>query len=317
MPCCLESNRELIIDMKNDVDQNPKFKASDITVVVSTHSSDVFEKCVRSVYNQRPREIILILDDPDEKTEKAAESLKGISRIVKTRKSMFISKTRNLGIKLSKTPLIAFLDGDCIPTRNWIKQILRAFQFGDIVYGKRLSYLKKGNWREVRYRARSGKYAEKRIRVFTKDNMQDMYLISGQNLACKRSLVDNFKFGGDQDWQKGGEDVDFQFWSIGRGYKCVFNPKMIVIHHHPQSLFKHFKKAIDYGFADGFLFQRHPEVKQNKWFNNYTPNLLHSVSLLDFNLFLADLFDYMGTKIGRLLFRFYKIKRHMKGKEKI
>ncbi len=286
-----------------------KFKPSDVTVIVSTHSSDVLERCVRSVYKQHPKKIIVILDDPDEKTEKSAEPLKKIASVIKTHKSMFISKTRNLGIRLSKTKLIAFLDGDCIPTKGWIKQVLKAFEYGDLVYGKRLSYLKKENWREIRYRIRSGKYTEKRIRVFTKENMQDMYLISGQNMACKRDIVKNFKFSEDEDWQKGGEDVDFQFWCIQNGYRCVFNPKMTVIHHHSQGLSKHFRKAIDYGFADGFLFERHPEVKQNKWFNNYVPSLTNSISSLDFKVFLADLSDYLGTKIGRILFRFYKFKK--------
>ncbi|MGC8622020.1 MAG: glycosyltransferase [Caldisphaera sp.] len=306
--------------MKVEPDRNEgraEFRASDITVIISTHSSGVLEECVKSVYRQHPKKIIVILDDPDEKTEKIGESLKKVATIVKTRKSIFISRTRNLGIKLSKTQLIAFLDGDCVPTKGWIKQILKAFRFGDLVYGKRLSYLKKENWKEIRYKVRSGKYAEKRLRVFTKDNMQDMYLISGQNMACKRCIVDNFKFSENRDWQKGGEDVDFQFWCIQRGYKCVFNPRMTVVHHHPQSLLKHFKEAIDYGFADGFLFGRHPEVKQNKWFNNYVPNLFHSIYSLNFNIFLADFFDYTGTKIGRALFKFYKIRKYIRGKLRI
>ncbi len=235
-------------------------------------------------------------DDCDEKTKKLIDSV-SCKKFFSSR-SLLISKSRNLGFKKSSGNIIAFTDGDCIPSKNWIKEIDKIPKNVDIVYGRRLSQKMPFNdFREIKYKKRSGKHSERGKRLFNKNNFKQMYLISGQNMAIRKEFLSETFFDIDFDG-KGCEDLDLQWRAIEKNRMLLFNPNMIVLHCHKHNLLQHFRKAIKYGSGEKYLEKRNPKITENIWYNNYTPRLRKAFSSPNPKAFLTELIDYVGRKIG-------------------
>jgi cellulose synthase/poly-beta-1,6-N-acetylglucosamine synthase-like glycosyltransferase len=206
-----------------------------------------------------------------------------------------------LGIRLTKGEIIAFLDGDCIPEKRWLEEINRKMSKPQIgmVYGKRIaSNPPLLNHREIKYRVRSGKFSEYRIRVFNKTNANSMYLVSGQNMAIRRNALKSYKFDALFD-SIGGEDIDMQWTLLEKGVHIVFDPYMVVRHEHPHSVYSHFKKAMKYGKSEKLIELKHPEIKSNIWWHAYTPNFSHAFSSWDKTVLFTEFLDYFGRPLGR------------------
>lgn len=68
-----------------------------------------------------PDEIVVVDQSNDEGTERALMAI-GDNRITHVRSAeKGLSRAKNLGIHSSREPLIAFLDDDCIPARDWMR----------------------------------------------------------------------------------------------------------------------------------------------------------------------------------------------------
>jgi len=240
----------------------------------------------------------VIADNCDSKTRKIIGSFNCIKFF--STKNLFIANSRNVGFSLSSGNIISFIDGDCIPLQNWIKEIDKIPKDVDIVFGKRIApKMPFYDFREIKYQQRSGKYSEKNKRIFDKNNYREMYLISGQNMAMRRKFLSKIMFDSTFN-KKGCEDVDIQWRAIELGYKILFNPQMIVFHYHPHSLIDHFKKAIKYGGGERQLEHRNPKILENTWYRAYAPSLLKAVSSLKPKILVTEIVDFVGRMIGRL-----------------
>lgn len=272
-----------------------------ISVVIPTHESKIINKVIKEVLKQKPFECIVIVD----RCNKNIIKLK-TCKVVLVNKHIFISESRMIGASVSKGNIIAFLDDDCIPQNNWLNEIQNKINSTDIIYGKRIANNTPNlNHREIKYRLRSGKYVEKKIKYFTSTNLNSMYLISGQNMAIKRELFGIFGFDNKFD-KMGCEDIDFQFNVVEAGFIALYNPNMIVKHIHKHSAMIYFNKAIKYGMAEKLLETKHPIIKHNIWWQAYTPGIYNALSRKR-GVILNETIDYIGRKIGRVL---YNLKRN-------
>jgi glycosyltransferase involved in cell wall biosynthesis len=115
-----------------DLQGNNKMKNKISVVLLTYNSRETIEKCLNSLKDQTNRNFdILIVDDNS--TDNTLEIIK------KKEKDYFLNITylkngkhnisigRNIGIKNAKTDYVAFLDSDAYADKNWIKNILSAF----------------------------------------------------------------------------------------------------------------------------------------------------------------------------------------------
>lgn len=272
------------------------------SIIVSTHNhEDIIPTCIEGLLNQNfedTYEIIIISDNSTDNTNEIIKSYQeknGNIRFFSTKEDLYISSTRNFGIEKAEGDIIAFIDGDCKAQEDWLSKILKSFNNNiSGVYGITKFPHKSKKWerfRALKYILKSGKYYETEKKVFSKENWEDMYLISGRNMAFKKGVfnkVGDFNNG----FYRGGEDIEFQARVIFSDRKLVYNPKVVVYHYHPHSFIEHLKKCKNYAEGDYILKSRlGRKIMENRWFRRYT-----TVSLLKNPFFLSD----FGTWIERI-----------------
>lgn len=88
---------------------------------------DATIECVRAVADQTrpPAEIIVVVDhEPVLAGRLRAASLP--ARVIESDGIPGLSSARNVGIKASSMPLVAFIDDDAVPARTWLEELLAA-----------------------------------------------------------------------------------------------------------------------------------------------------------------------------------------------
>lgn len=92
--------------------------------------------CLDAILNQtvKPTEVIFVNHNSTDNTLQVANSYKpkfkkaDIKYTVLTEKKKGIANARNAGWNIATQPIIASLDSDCIPSKNWIENIDRFFK---------------------------------------------------------------------------------------------------------------------------------------------------------------------------------------------
>lgn len=193
---------------------------------------------------------VIVIDASEGKIDDIKEkhpSVRWIYFHSKTEKKITIPEQRNLGLAKSKGDLIVFIDANCIPTDNWLVELVRSIREDceDMVVGL--------------VKPISGKSIHD---IFWEDWENKKYLNECPtiNLALKKSVFDDV--GVFDERFEAGEDVDFSWRAIDRGYKFRYN-KNAVIYHDWGNLNDETKRAFAYGKGRIRLYKKYP----NKWKN--------------------------------------------------
>ncbi|KHO47470.1 MAG: glycosyl transferase family protein [archaeon GW2011_AR5] len=211
----------------------------DISVIVPIHNSRHFlSDLVKSLTNQDYRgsyEIIFVDDGSTDGTDTLMKSLAGNVSNIRQKKSG-PATARNLGIRHSRGRILAFTDSDCIPNRNWLSELDRAFKGGvSAVEGKVVT---KGRiYSDSHFISSNG----------------GMFLTS--NIAFLRRSIRGF----DERYQyPNREDSDIAFGILSGGKTIVFTKKAVVRHRLlKSSLFGMLKRKL-YFESDVLLFKKYP-----------------------------------------------------------
>lgn len=215
-----------------------KFEAS--LVVVNFNGYQITKKCVESIFSNSAGvnyELIIVdnasTDGSGEKLKKLFSKKRNVS-IVETKINNFLADAFNKGFKHSKGKIVIFMCNDLIVTRNWLKNLIKAFENKKVgIAGVALlSYKKKNivdtlgcdlNLLAYGIRIDSGKIFKQ------KNQFRESFFVSGSVVAIRRSLF--LKTGGfDQDYQGNYEDVDLAWRVRLLGFNVVVAEKAVVYH---------------------------------------------------------------------------------------
>lgn len=117
-------------------------KKPQVSVVIPAFNEEGYlSKALGGLINQnvKPDEVIIVDNNSVDKTKEIALSYakkfknKGIKYIVVKEEKPGSSYARNKGFFMAKSPIIASMDADTIPHRNWIGNIIRHFDKNDSV----------------------------------------------------------------------------------------------------------------------------------------------------------------------------------------
>ncbi|MFH0805578.1 MAG: glycosyltransferase [Patescibacteria group bacterium] len=191
--------------------------------------------------------IILVDDGSEIPIKNYSNELKRISHKIEIirQENKGPGGARNTGVALADTEIVVFLDHDCQPHKDWIKNLIRPIIYDNVVAvgGTVLTYEEDGiisqfaDFRELLRRPVKNK-EEKITNVIT------------ANSAFLRKTF-NAAGGFDERLQKAAEDLDFTYKLSKLGYqdRLHYASKAIVTHKH-RSTFKDFwKQQFNYGLG--------------------------------------------------------------------
>ena len=110
-----------------------------VSVVVCAKNEEKFiENCLKCLKNQTVKPEIIVVDGHSkDKTFSIAK--KYADKVVKDHKKG-IADARNLGWKIAKGDIVAYCDADCLPQKNWVKNILKHMNDNICVFGPIIPY---------------------------------------------------------------------------------------------------------------------------------------------------------------------------------
>jgi len=216
-----------------------------VSVIVPFYNSERYiKRCMEGLLQQSyPREQYEILMIDNNSTDTSAEMVRqypGIRLLAESKQGAYAA--RNRGLQGAKGEVIAFIDADCVPSHDWLHEIMLAMEQPDlsIVLGQRefigdsilLSMFAAYEDEKHHYVFNSGK--------------KELYYGHTNNMAVKKKLFD--ELGPFVELAQGGDTI-FVRQSVNQ-YSCEvvqYCPRIQVRHLEIESLSKLYQKFSIYG----------------------------------------------------------------------
>lgn len=220
-----------------------------IFIVPAYNSKATISKCIESILKQNldiEKEIFVVDNNSNDETPTIIKQYP-VKYIFEEKKSP--AAARNKGLKtikqLGKRPeFVAFVDSDAVLPYDWAK--------------KGINLLKKY---EKKYETIAGvggpaKSVDKNLitemldclfyGIISSNNEKFVKSLPTMNLIYRYKYIEDMYF--DENFIfAAGEDVDFNFRLIKKGFKLLYSKDLLVYHHHPTKISKIVKKWFSYG----------------------------------------------------------------------
>ena len=223
------------------------------------------------------------------------------------------AQKRNLALKYSNADILAFLDDDAYPRKDWLENAVRHFRNtevaavgGPAVTPRSDSFLQRVSG-AVFLSKIGGGYPERYRPVGKVREVDDWPSV---NLLVRRDVFKKINGFNSDYWP--GEDTKLCLDIIKTGWKIIYDPDVFVWHHRREGLKRHLRQIGRYGLHRGFFAKKLPETSRR--FNYFLPSffvLFLSIGiplLLMDNFFITGLFySGIGIYLLALMFAFYEI----------
>ncbi len=217
----------------------------DLSVTVCTlNEEENIGKCLESLWEQHPREIIVIDGGSDDRTVQIAENFR--ARVINAgRKGL--AYQRKLGVETARFKYIALIDADHRPDKNCFAILIRELEeIGyDGIEAQIISVSNKGYWdwaMELNFRLTH--------------NIPGRRIMIGTPCIYRRKVLKKVNF--DPFFTGPSDDTDLCYRLCKAGYKLGVGTPIVRQEH--RSDFKTFvRKWIWYGKGDAQFAWRHPE----------------------------------------------------------
>jgi len=233
-------------------------------VVVPTKDNEsTIGELMESLARQSYRDFeVVVVDSSRDRTPEIA-SRYSFARVVRV-PPIGLNVARNTGVKEAKGVVVAFTDGDCRASPDWLQRIAEYFVSHPDVVAVGGSVL---TTREQVGRLVADYYNEalwpmmpvyRSLVEISARNFHRVRVPNGNNLAFKKDVLLRNPF---DDGLKGGYDEVELLWRLcARGFKVYAAPEIRVEHSHTSSLRRMLKRGFSYGRGHYLFFKRHPRA---------------------------------------------------------
>ncbi len=224
-----------------------------VSVVVCAHNAAAtLDECLRHLcaLDYPSLEVIVIDDGSTDDTAAIARS-HPLARVVSLPHGG-LSVARNVGAELASGDVVAYLDSDAFPTAEWPYFLALGFD-SPAVAGVGGPNLPPPTASLAAHAVASSPGGP--IHVMLSDEKAEH--IPGCNMAFWRDVI--FEVGGfDPIYTVAGDDVDFCWRVLDRGWDIRFHPGAMVWHHRRNGIGAYLRQQRGYGRSEALLEARHP-----------------------------------------------------------
>ena len=217
-----------------------------ISVVLTTKNEEnrIGELLKSFTDQEKPYEVIIVDSDSTDRTREIVEEFSRKNKNIKlfnhpgTR-----AESMNYGIKQATGDAVAFIGGDDVADKNWIREIRKGLDNADILTGKLVS---KG---------------EERIK-----NLQNVKLFHkgtnisypGTNTIYKKEILDHL--GGFDPWFSSAEDLEINLRAVDAGHSIKFHENAKVYYRPRNTPLAFIKQSFWYGYGRKLIGLKHGQV---------------------------------------------------------
>jgi len=227
-----------------------------VSVVVACYrDSDFISRCVNSVLEHTDGieyEVIVVNYGWSVELALPCESGGIPIRVVNIPDNIGYSEANNIGLRLARAELVAFLNNDTIVTKGWLSELRRAVVSDDRIAAAQSKLLlldhpdlidSVGHVVNPLGFLRAKGYLEKDLGQY--DSVTDICILQPASCLIKKRVLDEIGFfDGDFFW--GHEDTDFSIRAHLMGYRLVLAPSSVVYHKRSATLVRMPEEFIAY-----------------------------------------------------------------------
>ena len=239
-------------------DAAPVTAAVDVTVVVSTlDRPEVLSRCLAALRTGAvlPSRVVVVDQGRARPAEAAVEAARALGLPVDLveQPRLGLSASQNAGVAAASTPVVAIVDDDCVPDRQWVRVVQEAFagSRGPLLLTGRVLPLPPVGDRTVAVSTRDGGQL---LEWSGPPAPMPWHLGTGGNFAVTRAAY--LEVGGNDERLgtgspgRGGNDLDLFSRLVAAGVPARYDPALLV-HHERSTAAGHRSRRWTYGFGVG------------------------------------------------------------------
>lgn len=234
--------------------------------IITRNRAPLLEKCLKSILNQsiKPDSVIIVDNNSSDDTLSIVNKYSGYLNIkYYTENKIGIPFARNKVLEKSSSEILAFTDDDCLPPKNWLKNILKSHlkhPQATAIQGKTLP-LNERSLKSILFRTNYEYWIWK--------NLYDNNLLSvcdTNNISLKIKEIQKLKIRFSTSLSR-GSDVDFAKKIIKRGGSILYDKKIKNFHAMRDSWLAFYYQRFKMGRAQIILNKKWPDSNRDKGFN--------------------------------------------------
>jgi glycosyltransferase involved in cell wall biosynthesis len=222
-------------------------------VICAFNAEDTINECLRHTCAlDYPDLEVIVIDDGSTDATTAIARRHGGARVVSVSHAG-LGAARNEGIRQARGEVVAYLDSDAYPCREWPYYLALGFDSSRVggMGGPNLPPARDPMGAHMVARAPGGP-----VHVLVSDDRAEH--VPGCNMAFWKEVLDELG-GFDPIYTAAGDDVDFCWKVLDHDWDIGFHPAAFVWHHRRSSLKTYLRQQRSYGRSEALVEARNPD----------------------------------------------------------
>jgi GT2 family glycosyltransferase len=182
-------------------------------------------------------EIIVVNSSQDNTKPLINQKFKDV-KVIQLKKRAYTGEAKNVGLKEAQGEIMAFIDSDCVPEKNWLLTIERLYRKRHKIVGGSIGNLNPENT------VSKAEYLLELVQLSPGSPFRRVSLISTANCFIDKQVFE--KYGFFPSIRK-GVDMLYSYILMKKGERIYFSPEMKIYHACSTNFSRYLKKQVYHG----------------------------------------------------------------------